>query len=338
MFQFTGTECVGEIDMPMLDRYRKKNGFAQLLQLIEGSHTQKREQFLSLIREESPVWEAELRKRILTFERLTKWNPQYLSEIFTRVQPLTLAVAYYEYPPDSLKAAFSQLSPTLVKKIEITQSEVKPTAADRFTCQIKIIEEARSLFKQGTLQLVKVDEELFIPNQIEEIISEREKEELINDRIHAVSAEIEQNRSASISLVPSLSQSVGDDAPPVAKTAVQAPVSVVTPVASGNANAPAEMKVADAVNSAPEESVELDPKKLSSEVFLKQINQEMVNLKKRVEKFSTENHNLSEETARAKVHEVKLKDEIIQLRREVQALKNDNMLMKSKLDQIKKIA
>ena len=309
--------------MPMLDRYRKKNGFAQLLQLIEGSHTQKREQFLNLIKEESVVWEAELRKRILTFDRLTKWNPQYLSEIFTRVQPLTLAVAYYEYSPDLMKAALSQLSPTLLKKIEITQSEVKPTAADRFTCQIKIIEEARSLFKQGTLQLVKVDEELFIPNQIEEIIGEREKEELINQRISAVSSAIEQNSvtSTAPSSVAALQVSSASSPSPAVPTA--------------------EVKKEEAVVAiavVEESSLEMDPKKLSSEVFLKQINQEMLNLKKRVEKLTNENHHLSEETAVVRGHEVKLKDEVIQLRRELQAIKNENMLMKSKLDQIKKIA
>lgn len=320
--------------MPMLDRYRKKNGFAQLLQLIEGSHSQKREQFLNLIREESRVWETELRKRILTFDRLTKWNPQYLSEIFTRVQPLTLAVAYYEYSPELMKSALSQLSPTLIKKIEITQSEVKPTAADRFTCQIKIIEEARSLFKQGTLQLVKVDEELFIPNQIEEIISEKEKEDLINQRIHAVSSEIEQNAAGSspTTTAPAATSSASPASPTPSLT-------VAPSLASAPAAASVEAKKTETVVVAFDESaVDLDPKKLSSEVFLKQINQEMVNLKKRVEKLTNENHHLSEETLTVKGHEVKLKDEVIQLRREVQALKNENMLMKSKLDQIKKIA
>lgn len=305
----------------MLDRYRKKNGFSQLLNLIEGSHIQKREQFLNLIREESPIWESELRKRILTFERLTKWNPQYLSEIFTRVQPLTLAVAYYEYPVDVMNQALSQLSPTLIKKIEITQSEVKPTQADRFTCQIKIIEEARALFARGTLQLVKVDEELFIPNQIEEIISEKEREAVVQKRIEAVSQTIEEkvSEASASSLKPHVSLVPPVDAKEEAKIAVQS-----------------NPKPIDTQKEEPH--LELDPKKLSSEVFLKQINEEMMNLKKRVEKLSNENHHLLDESNHLRSSEAKLKEDVSILRKEVQSLKHENMLMKSKLDQIKKIA
>lgn len=296
--------------MGMLDRYRKKNGFAQLLQLIEGSHSQKREQFLKLIKDESPVWEVELRKRILTFDRLTKWNPQYLSEIFTRVQPLTLAVAYYEYSPELMKAAISQLSPTLIKKIEMTQSEVKPTPADRFTCQVKIIEEARSLFVKGTLQLVKVDEDLFIPNQIEEIISEKEREAAATGS----AARAEESASPSSSSSPA----------------------VAVPEKVEESKVEPAKKVEDIV--VPEVAMELDSKKLSSEVFLKQINQEMMSLKKKVEKLSNENHNLSEESNQLRGHENRIKDELVLLRKEIQTLKNENMLMRSKLDQIKKIA
>ncbi|MFN7905786.1 MAG: FliG C-terminal domain-containing protein [Pseudobdellovibrionaceae bacterium] len=298
--------------MSMLDRYRKKNGFAQLLQLLEGSHSQKREQFLNLIREESIIWEAELRKRVLTFDRLTKWNPQYLSEIFTRVQPLTLAVAYYEYQPELMKSALSQLSPTLIKKIEMTQSEVKPTPANRFTCQIKIVEEARALFSRGTLQLVKVDEELFIPNQIEEIIAQKEIEEAFSNRTEQVSSIVE----------------VG--APSEAPLANDRNVTVAKPVVE---ETPKKIESSEV-----ETPLEIDPKKLSSEIFIKQINQEITSLKKRVEKLSNENQHLSDESQTLRNHEVKLRDELGLLRREMQTIKKENVSMRSKLEQIKKIA
>jgi flagellar motor switch protein FliG len=81
--------------MGMLDRYKKKGGFFQLLQLLETSPTTKREQFLTLIAGESPVWEEALRKRILTITRVYSWEGQYLVEIFTRVHPTTLAYALH---------------------------------------------------------------------------------------------------------------------------------------------------------------------------------------------------------------------------------------------------
>lgn len=60
--------------MGMLDRYKKKGGFVQLLQLIETSPSKKQEQFLGLIAEESPAWEDTLRKKILTIDKVYSWD------------------------------------------------------------------------------------------------------------------------------------------------------------------------------------------------------------------------------------------------------------------------
>ncbi|MFN8944891.1 MAG: hypothetical protein ACK5WZ_09730 [Pseudobdellovibrionaceae bacterium] len=87
-----------------------------------------------------------------------------------------------------------------------------------------------------------------------------------------------------------------------------------------------------------ETSLEIDSKKLSSEIFIKQINQEIMSLKKRVEKLSNENQHLSHESLNLRNHEVKLRDELGLLRREMQTIKNENVSMRTKLEQIKKIA
>ncbi|MFN9067220.1 MAG: hypothetical protein ACK5V3_08325, partial [Bdellovibrionales bacterium] len=80
--------------MGMLDRYKKKGGFIQLLQLIETSSKSKQDQFLGLIAQESPNWENEIRKKMITLDKVLEWNPVYLSEIFSRLHPLTLASAF----------------------------------------------------------------------------------------------------------------------------------------------------------------------------------------------------------------------------------------------------
>lgn len=81
--------------MGMLDRYKKKGGFTQLLQLIETSGKAKQEQFLAIVAQESPAWETEIRKKTLTLDKVMTWNPTYLSEIFSRIQILTLASAFH---------------------------------------------------------------------------------------------------------------------------------------------------------------------------------------------------------------------------------------------------
>ena len=71
--------------MSMIDRYKKHGGFVQLLQLIETTEHAKSEKFLKMIAEENPVWEAEIRKKVLSIDRLLGWNQTYLMEFLPRL-------------------------------------------------------------------------------------------------------------------------------------------------------------------------------------------------------------------------------------------------------------
>ncbi|HEX7675895.1 MAG TPA: FliG C-terminal domain-containing protein [Bdellovibrio sp.] len=163
--------------MGMLDRYKKKGGFYQLLQLLETSPSAKREQFLSLIAGESPVWEEALRKRILTIARVYSWDGQYLVEIFSRVQPMTLAYALHGSPPEQIEQLLNCLPPISKRKITDLMAETNPSAAEKGTCVSKMLSEVRGFVSQGIIRLEKVDPELHIPENIEEIL---------NSSVHAV--------------------------------------------------------------------------------------------------------------------------------------------------------
>lgn len=155
----------------MLDRYKKKGGFYQLLQLLETSPTAKREQFLGLIGGESPAWEEALRKRILTITRVYSWDGQYLVEIFSRVQPLTLANALHGNPQEEVDHLLGCLPPISKRKITDLMAESSPSAAEKSTCISRMLSEVRGFVSQGIIRLEKVDPELLIPENIEELLN-----------------------------------------------------------------------------------------------------------------------------------------------------------------------
>lgn len=157
--------------MGMLDRYKKKGGFFQLLQLLETSPTAKREQFLGLIAAESPVWEDALRKRILTITRVYSWDAQFLVEVFSRLPPLTLANALHGNPPEQNEALLNCLPPISRRKINDLMAESNPNPAEKSTCVAKILSEVRGFVSQGILKLEKVDPDLLVPENIEEILN-----------------------------------------------------------------------------------------------------------------------------------------------------------------------
>jgi hypothetical protein len=158
--------------MGMLDRYKKKGGFIQLLQLIETSGRQKQEQFLGIVAQESPIWEAEIRKKTLTLEKVMSWSPTYLSEIFSRIQILTLASAFHGADQSKIDLVFKAISTTDQRKFQMTMQELNPTPAEKATSQMKIISETRAMIAQHIIKLDKLDPELIIPENIEEKLSE----------------------------------------------------------------------------------------------------------------------------------------------------------------------
>ncbi|HWU43051.1 MAG TPA: FliG C-terminal domain-containing protein, partial [Bdellovibrio sp.] len=151
----------------------------QLLQLLETSPTTKREQFLGLIAGESPAWEEALRKRILTMARVYSWEGQYLVEIFSRLQPTTLAYTLHGSSPEQIDQLLSCLPPISRRKITDLIAEANPSVAEKATCIARMLSEVRGFISQGIIRLEKVDPELHAPENIEE---------MLNSAVHAMPA------------------------------------------------------------------------------------------------------------------------------------------------------
>jgi hypothetical protein len=160
--------------MGMLDRYKKKGGFIQLLTLIETSGKQKQDQFLNLIAQENKAWEQGIRKHMFSLERILGWQSQFLAEIFSRIQPLTLSTVLHGMPPEKLEAILGCLSIGDKRKIMSAVSERNPTPAEKATCVMKIISEVRGYCLGGVIKLDKADPEIAIPENIEELLNHQD--------------------------------------------------------------------------------------------------------------------------------------------------------------------
>lgn len=154
--------------MSMIDRYRKKGGFVQLLNLIETTGKDKQEKFLKMILDESPAWESEIRKRLLTVDKILGWNPTYLAEIFPRVQPLQLAMVVGGLPPEKADAFMKVLTFKERKGVEDTLKDKKPSPGETSAGVMKLFSEIRKMEAEGSLKFEKFDEAMVIPEDIEE--------------------------------------------------------------------------------------------------------------------------------------------------------------------------
>jgi hypothetical protein len=154
--------------MGMLDRYKKKGGFIQLLNLIETSGGKKQEQFLGLISQESLAWEQELKKKTLNVERIFSWPSDVMSEVLSRLQPLTLCVCLFGRSPEQIEKILAPLPPISKRKLLDQMAELKPSPAEKNTCEMKMISEVRAIAASGYIKFEKFDPDLFIEETIEE--------------------------------------------------------------------------------------------------------------------------------------------------------------------------
>ncbi|MBL7542887.1 MAG: hypothetical protein JNL11_03680 [Bdellovibrionaceae bacterium] len=174
--------------MGMLDRYKKKGGFVQLLNLLETSSKAKQEQFLTLISQENVNWEMELKKRVLTVDKIIEWPREPLNEIISRIQPLTLAVALRKFEPPKRDEILNVLSQSEKRKILSLIDETTPNAAEIATCLSKIVTEVRGLIQQGIIKLEKFNPDMAVPENIEELINQKTEGHSIPTSVDAMSA------------------------------------------------------------------------------------------------------------------------------------------------------
>lgn len=157
--------------MGMLDRYQKNGGFLQLVSLIESFPPAKQEKFLGLIREENAAWEAELQKRLIRFPQILQWHNDVVAEIWPRIPEKFVATAIWNLDAEGKEKFFSSFSQSQRRKLEQYFAMNAPAEAEIISCQIKVVQEVRSMSQSGLIRLEKFAPDLIIPEKIEDQLS-----------------------------------------------------------------------------------------------------------------------------------------------------------------------
>lgn len=154
--------------MAMIDRYKKKGGFIQLLNLLETTGKDKKEKFLKMILDETPAWHAELSKKMISIDRVSNWSVQSLMEILPRLPYQQVGTAIFSLPDAQKNHFLSALGNSEKRKVEEIWKEATPNPAEISTCQMKLLTEIRKMAQEGQLKFDLVDPEMVIPENIED--------------------------------------------------------------------------------------------------------------------------------------------------------------------------
>lgn len=157
--------------MSMLSRYKKKGGFVQLLNLIETSGGEKRDKFLKLIEEEDPRWAEAIKQKMITIKKIFSWDDNTVAEIISRVNDLSVAVAFHGLDAQAQEKAKKMMGHSRQRKIEGIMAEKPANPAEISAVFVQILTEVRSMIAQGYLYLEKIDPNLVINSDMEDMLS-----------------------------------------------------------------------------------------------------------------------------------------------------------------------
>jgi flagellar motor switch protein FliG len=144
--------------MSMLARYRKPGGVQQLVQLLESCLLKKRETLLNTIYAEDKAFGEMVKAKVLTAERIFRWDPLIVSEATTRLGERTLAIALKGLPAECFGIATHTMRDLKKREVQNLLETVKPNPIEIESAHIKLVETVRKLEKEGSIKLNENEE------------------------------------------------------------------------------------------------------------------------------------------------------------------------------------
>jgi len=138
--------------MSMLARFRKPGGVQQLVTLLESCLTKKREALLNTIMAEDKEFAAMVKGKILTAERIFKWDPLIVSEATTRLSERTLAIVFKGLPPECTSIGMHTMRDLKKREVMNFLEILKPTQVEIESAHIKLVETVRVLEREGSIK------------------------------------------------------------------------------------------------------------------------------------------------------------------------------------------
>lgn len=154
--------------MGTLERYQKKGGFAQIVSLIESSEPEKAKKFLTIIANESPIWEQAIRLKSLTITKIAALGERPLTEGLVTLPANIIAVALAKESTEIRNQFFVALGGNVQKKIENAERDnPEPRLGEIIACQLKIISAIRAAITDGRIKQNQLPSDLQISDNIE---------------------------------------------------------------------------------------------------------------------------------------------------------------------------
>lgn len=152
--------------MSTLARFRRPGGFKQLLTLVETSATKKQNQLLTVVGQEDSRWAAELKKRLLTIDKILSWDAQQIDLIFSHLPEKIWLTALGHIPKETrvelVKKITQVQTHTRQRQIADLHETLTPTVGEIEAAQGIVVKKVRELQASGEFRPERIDPNLAV--------------------------------------------------------------------------------------------------------------------------------------------------------------------------------
>jgi flagellar motor switch protein FliG len=149
-----------------LDRFRKKGGFLQLVQIVESTEPSKRKNLLHLVASEDPGWAHLIRLKVLSLDRILTWPREVLASILVDIPDSALIPLICGGSEDVRAKILLALERSRSQKMLEHSRGVSSSPAEQFAASVEIIQYIRGLVASGHLDFSFFDPSLVIDEKI----------------------------------------------------------------------------------------------------------------------------------------------------------------------------
>jgi len=141
----------------MLARYKKNDkSFMELVKLIEGSSSAKKESLMKMVQEEDAEFAAKVHAHILDYDVIKGFEDGVIAEIVASTSPKILAAILVGEEDEGFKKVIERSLGSLFAEVksekEVFENGVVPEAK-LASCRLKLVSEARKLGEGGAIKL-----------------------------------------------------------------------------------------------------------------------------------------------------------------------------------------
>lgn len=145
--------------MSILKEFRRPGGFEDLLTLLEVTDAKKRDVIISRIQIEDAGMASMLKAKMLTSDRMSKWPLEVQASVLIHLDARPLSIILKSKDVKLHELIFAQLKKDLHPRVKAYLAE-NHTSHELLAAEISLIQTARKLISDGTLNLYQVDPSL----------------------------------------------------------------------------------------------------------------------------------------------------------------------------------